>query len=58
MHVGAAAYLTKPVDLYELRKRVTTHLEKRQLQDKVLRQRARRWCLEPASQCLRQLNPP
>ena len=35
MHVGAADYLTKPVDLYELRKRVTTHLEKRQLQDKV-----------------------
>jgi len=35
MHVGAADYLTKPVDLYELRKRVTTHLEKRQLEDKV-----------------------
>jgi DNA-binding NtrC family response regulator len=35
MHVGAADYLTKPVDLYELRKRVTTHLEKRQLQEKV-----------------------
>ena len=35
MHVGASDYLTKPVDLYELRKRVSTHLEKRQLQDKV-----------------------
>ena len=35
MRVGADDYLTKPVDLYELRKRVTTHLEKRQLQQRV-----------------------
>ncbi len=35
MRVGADDYLTKPVDLYELRQRVTTHLEKRQLQQKV-----------------------
>ncbi len=36
MRVGADDYLTKPVDLYELRKRVTTHLEKRRLQEKVV----------------------
>ena len=35
MRVGADDYLTKPVDLYELRKRVLTHLEKRQLKEKV-----------------------
>jgi len=35
MRVGADDYLTKPVDLYELRKKVTTHLERRQLADKV-----------------------
>jgi DNA-binding NtrC family response regulator len=35
MRVGADDYLTKPVDLYELRKRVTTHLERRQLSEKV-----------------------
>ena len=35
MRVGADDYLTKPVDLYELRKKVTTHLERRQLKEKV-----------------------
>jgi DNA-binding NtrC family response regulator len=35
MRVGADDYLTKPVDLYELRKKVTTQLEKRQLAAKV-----------------------
>jgi len=35
MRVGADDYLTKPVDLYELRKKVTTHLERRQLAGKV-----------------------
>jgi DNA-binding NtrC family response regulator len=35
MRVGADDYLTKPVDLYELRKKVTTHLEKRRLAQKV-----------------------
>jgi len=35
MRVGADDYLTKPVDLYELRKRVMTHLDKRRLADKV-----------------------
>lgn len=35
MRVGADDYLTKPVDLYELRKRVLTQLEKRQLKEKV-----------------------
>jgi len=35
MRVGADDYLTKPVDLYELRKKVTTHLERRRLKDKV-----------------------
>ena len=35
MRVGADDYLTKPVDLYELRKKVTTHLERRQLAEKV-----------------------
>jgi len=35
MRVGADDYLTKPVDLYELRKKVTTHLERRRLADKV-----------------------
>ena len=35
MRVGADDYLTKPVDLYELRKRVLTHLEKRQLEERV-----------------------
>src|SRR5688572_2344651 len=35
MRVGADDYLTKPVDLYELRKRVMTQLEKRQLKEKV-----------------------
>ena len=36
MRVGADDYLTKPVDLYELRKKVTTQLEKRQLAQKVV----------------------
>jgi len=36
MRVGADDYLTKPVDLYELRKKVTTQLEKRQLEEKVV----------------------
>ena len=36
MRVGADDYLTKPVDLYELRKRVTTQLEKRRLEAKVV----------------------
>ncbi len=36
MRVGADDYLTKPVDLHELRKRVTTHLDKRRLQEKVV----------------------
>jgi DNA-binding NtrC family response regulator len=35
MRVGADDYLTKPVDLYELRKKVTTHLEKRRLARRV-----------------------
>jgi DNA-binding NtrC family response regulator len=35
MRVGADDYLTKPVDLYELRKKVTTHLENRRLAAKV-----------------------
>jgi DNA-binding NtrC family response regulator len=35
MRVGADDYLTKPVDLYELRKKATTHLEKRRLAQKV-----------------------
>ncbi len=35
MRVGADDYLTKPVDLYELRKRVSTHLDKRRLAEKV-----------------------
>ena len=35
MRVGADDYLTKPVDLYELRKKVTTHLERRRLAQKV-----------------------
>jgi DNA-binding NtrC family response regulator len=35
MQVGADDYLTKPVDLYELRKRVTTVLENRQLKEEV-----------------------
>jgi two-component system NtrC family response regulator len=35
MRVGADDYLTKPVDLYELRKRVMIQLEKRQLKEKV-----------------------
>ncbi|MCB9378816.1 MAG: sigma-54-dependent Fis family transcriptional regulator [Holophagales bacterium] len=35
MRVGADDYLTKPVDLYELRKRVMTHLDKRRLAEKV-----------------------
>ncbi|MGE0639254.1 MAG: sigma-54-dependent transcriptional regulator [Thermoanaerobaculia bacterium] len=35
MRVGADDYLTKPVDLYELRKRVLNHLEKRQLEERV-----------------------
>lgn len=41
MRVGADDYLTKPVDLYELRRRVETQLEKRQLKEEVteLRQR-------------------
>lgn len=41
MQVGADDYLTKPVDLYELRKRVTNLLENRQLKEEVsnLRQR-------------------
>ena len=36
MRVGADDYLTKPVDLYELRKRVTTHLERRRLAERVV----------------------
>lgn len=41
MQVGADDYLTKPMDLYELRTRVTNLMEKRQLQEEVtdLRQR-------------------
>jgi DNA-binding NtrC family response regulator len=35
MRVGADDYLTKPVDLYELRTRVTNLLEKRRLQEEV-----------------------
>ncbi|HEX9733304.1 MAG TPA: sigma-54 dependent transcriptional regulator [Thermoanaerobaculia bacterium] len=35
MRQGADDYLTKPVDLYELRQRVRNHLEKRQLKDEV-----------------------
>jgi DNA-binding NtrC family response regulator len=35
MRVGADDYLTKPVDLYELRKRVTNQLENRQLKQRV-----------------------
>jgi len=35
MQVGADDYLTKPVDLYELRKRVTNLLENRQLKEEV-----------------------
>jgi DNA-binding NtrC family response regulator len=35
MRVGADDYLTKPVDLYELRKRVTNLLENRQLKEEV-----------------------
>jgi len=35
MRVGADDYLTKPVDLYELRKRVTNLLENRRLRDEV-----------------------
>jgi two-component system NtrC family response regulator len=35
MQVGADDYLTKPVDLYELRRRVTTLLENRQLKEEV-----------------------
>ena len=35
MRVGADDYLTKPVDLHELRKRVTTHLERRRLAERV-----------------------
>jgi two-component system NtrC family response regulator len=36
MRVGADDYLTKPVDLYELRKKVANQLEKRQLAQKVV----------------------
>ncbi len=35
MRVGADDYLTKPVDLYELRKRVMNLLENRQLKEEV-----------------------
>lgn len=35
MRIGADDYLTKPVDLYELRKRVTNLLENRQLKEEV-----------------------
>jgi DNA-binding NtrC family response regulator len=35
MRVGADDYLTKPVDLYELRKRVTNLLENKQLKEEV-----------------------
>ena len=35
MRVGADDYLTKPVDLYELRKRVTTLLDNRRLKEEV-----------------------
>ena len=35
MRIGADDYLTKPVDLYELRKRVMNVLEKRQLEEEV-----------------------
>jgi DNA-binding NtrC family response regulator len=49
MRVGADDYLTKPVDLYELRKRVTTQLEKRQLEatvDELHRQLDKRFGFE------------
>jgi DNA-binding NtrC family response regulator len=36
MRVGADDYLTKPVDLYELRKRVTNLLENRRLKEEVV----------------------
>jgi len=35
MRVGADDYLTKPVDLYELRRRVESQLEKRRLEEEV-----------------------
>jgi DNA-binding NtrC family response regulator len=35
MQIGADDYLTKPVDLYELRQRVRNHLENRQLKEEV-----------------------
>ncbi len=41
MRVGADDYLTKPVDLYELRKRVRTILENRELKEEVSELRAR-----------------
>ncbi len=40
MRVGADDYLTKPVDLYELRRRVNNLLENRQLKDEVSALRA------------------
>jgi DNA-binding NtrC family response regulator len=41
MRVGADDYLTKPVDLYELRRRVTNLMEKEQLREEVTELRTR-----------------
>ncbi|MFP3941410.1 MAG: sigma-54-dependent transcriptional regulator [Thermoanaerobaculia bacterium] len=41
MRVGADDYLTKPIDLYELRRRVTNLMEKEQLREEVTELRTR-----------------